>query len=434
MRRCAVAAREVTAGEYAEFLAATGTGRSCQPVPGHWVDGEPAVPPRTGDSVGLDEPARSPNGWAPDCRPSTSGSSPPRPGLGSRRADRSCGTGPRASTATASPGSSCSRAGRTMPTGVGVVLRRRAAAAVSSRPSCCWPDSAWSLVVDRIPGGLGSVDRGGRRDRSRPVPWRTGGPRRGDAVRRPDGRDAPRRPRRRRHQGRAPDAARPRARPRPGPGRRRTCGGRRSDATSGRSRSTCSPAGARAAASRWPPSADVLIENFRPGHARAVGPRAGRASSPRNPRLVIARVTGFGQIGPYASPARVRDARRGDERLRRDDRRARRTADAAAVRSGRRRSRRWRRASPCSPPCARGGVRAGSGRRPGDHRADPDDARRRRSPPSTSSGTVQPRTGNRSANNAPRNMYRTADGRLGGGQHLAQSIAERVMRLVGRPE
>jgi crotonobetainyl-CoA:carnitine CoA-transferase CaiB-like acyl-CoA transferase len=49
-------------------------------------------------------------------------------------------------------------------------------------------------------------------------------------------------------------------------------------------------------------------------------------------------------------------------------------------------------------------------------------------------GYVQPRTGNRSTNNAPRNTYRTADGRWVAVSTSAQSIAERVMRLVGRPE
>jgi crotonobetainyl-CoA:carnitine CoA-transferase CaiB-like acyl-CoA transferase len=49
-------------------------------------------------------------------------------------------------------------------------------------------------------------------------------------------------------------------------------------------------------------------------------------------------------------------------------------------------------------------------------------------------GTVQPRTGNRSANNAPRNTYRTADGSWVAVSTSAQSIAERVVSLVGRPE
>ncbi|MEV6342793.1 CoA transferase [Actinoplanes sp. NPDC051851] len=49
-------------------------------------------------------------------------------------------------------------------------------------------------------------------------------------------------------------------------------------------------------------------------------------------------------------------------------------------------------------------------------------------------GTVQQRTGNRSVNNAPRNTYRTRDGRWVAVSTSAQAIAERVMTLVGRPE
>ncbi len=47
---------------------------------------------------------------------------------------------------------------------------------------------------------------------------------------------------------------------------------------------------------------------------------------------------------------------------------------------------------------------------------------------------MQQRTGNRSVNNAPRNTYRTADGKWVAISTSAQSVAERVMRLVGRPE
>ena len=49
-------------------------------------------------------------------------------------------------------------------------------------------------------------------------------------------------------------------------------------------------------------------------------------------------------------------------------------------------------------------------------------------------GRVQPRTGNRSVNNAPRNVYRTADGDWVAVSTSSQSIAERVMTLVGRPD
>jgi crotonobetainyl-CoA:carnitine CoA-transferase CaiB-like acyl-CoA transferase len=49
-------------------------------------------------------------------------------------------------------------------------------------------------------------------------------------------------------------------------------------------------------------------------------------------------------------------------------------------------------------------------------------------------GEVQQRLGNRSVNNAPRNVYRTADGEWVAVSTSSQSIAERVMRLVGRAD
>ena len=49
-------------------------------------------------------------------------------------------------------------------------------------------------------------------------------------------------------------------------------------------------------------------------------------------------------------------------------------------------------------------------------------------------GIVPGRNGNRSPNNAPRNTYVTRDGRWVAISASATSIAERVMRLVGRPD
>jgi crotonobetainyl-CoA:carnitine CoA-transferase CaiB-like acyl-CoA transferase len=49
-------------------------------------------------------------------------------------------------------------------------------------------------------------------------------------------------------------------------------------------------------------------------------------------------------------------------------------------------------------------------------------------------GIVPVRQGNRSANNAPRNVYRSRDGQWLAVSTSSQSIAERVMRLVGRPD
>jgi formyl-CoA transferase len=49
-------------------------------------------------------------------------------------------------------------------------------------------------------------------------------------------------------------------------------------------------------------------------------------------------------------------------------------------------------------------------------------------------GIVQTRTGNRAPFTAPRNAYQTSDGVWLGLSASAQSIAERVMKIVGRPE
>ena len=49
-------------------------------------------------------------------------------------------------------------------------------------------------------------------------------------------------------------------------------------------------------------------------------------------------------------------------------------------------------------------------------------------------GEIPARTGNRSTNNAPRNTYLTSDGKWVAVSSSATSIAERIMRIVGHPE
>jgi len=58
----------------------------------------------------------------------------------------------------------------------------------------------------------------------------------------------------------------------------------------------------QAIARRLLEKADVLVENFRPGTLERWG-LSWEALSALNPRLVMIRVTGFGQTGPYASQA-----------------------------------------------------------------------------------------------------------------------------------
>ncbi len=49
-------------------------------------------------------------------------------------------------------------------------------------------------------------------------------------------------------------------------------------------------------------------------------------------------------------------------------------------------------------------------------------------------GKLKPRTGSRSTNSAPRNAYRCRDGKYVGLSGSTQTMAERVMRTIGRPE
>jgi crotonobetainyl-CoA:carnitine CoA-transferase CaiB-like acyl-CoA transferase len=190
--------------------------------------------------------------------------------------------------------------------------------------------------------------------------------------------------------------------------------------------------GGRDALLRLAENADVLIENFRPGTLERWG-LGYDVLSERNPRIVVARVTGFGQKGPYRS-------RPGFGTL------AEAMSGFAAMTGE-------PQGPPVLPPFGLAdGVaslatayaimvalhareRSGVGQEIDVAIIEPILAML--GPQITrwdQLGTVQPRTGNRSVNNAPRNTYRTADGLWVAVSTSAQSIAERVMTLVGRPE
>jgi len=104
--------------------------------------------------------------------------------------------------------------------------------------------------------------------------------------------------------------------------------------------------------------ADVLIENFRPGtlEQMALGPDVFLA---RNPDLILVRISGFGQTGPLCAAARIRHARRGDERACGAHRLCRPRAGAAAA-GARRHDRRplWRQCGRDGAVCARARPRA----------------------------------------------------------------------------
>ncbi|MEU0473915.1 CaiB/BaiF CoA transferase family protein [Streptomyces olivaceus] len=191
------------------------------------------------------------------------------------------------------------------------------------------------------------------------------------------------------------------------------------------------PAG-RATLLRLAATADVVVENFRPGTLEKWD-LGWEELSAVNPRLVLTRVTGFGQFGPYAR-------RPGFGTL------AEAMSGFAATTG-----------EPDGPPTlppfgladsiaalatAFAVMTALSAReRTGEGQvvdmAIIEPILTVLGPQPTwydQLGHVQPRTGNRSQNNAPRNTYRTADGTWVAVSTSAQSIAERVMRLVGRPE
>lgn len=178
--------------------------------------------------------------------------------------------------------------------------------------------------------------------------------------------------------------------------------------------------------------ADVVVENFRPGTLErwGIGPEVLHTD---NPRLVIARVTGFGQTGPYASRpgfGTLAESMSG-------------FAAATGEPDG----------PPTLPPfgladsiaglatayavmlALRAREATGAGQVVDLAIVEPIMAML--GPQITwydQLGYVAPRLGNRSANNAPRNTYRCADGAWVAVSTSAQSIAERVMRLVGRAD
>ncbi|MFE9922896.1 CaiB/BaiF CoA transferase family protein [Streptomyces sp. NPDC005774] len=190
--------------------------------------------------------------------------------------------------------------------------------------------------------------------------------------------------------------------------------------------------GGRATLLRLAKTADVIIENFRPGTLEKWDLGWSELSA-ANPRLVLARVTGFGQFGPYAH-------RPGFGTL------AEAMSGFAAITGE-------PDAPPTLPPFGLADSIAGlttayavltalAGRESTGEGQVVDMALiepilTALGPQPTwydQLGHVQPRTGNRSQNNAPRGTYLTADGTWVAVSTSAQSVAERVMRLVGRPE
>ena len=179
-------------------------------------------------------------------------------------------------------------------------------------------------------------------------------------------------------------------------------------------------------------SSDVVLENFRPGTLERWGLGWDELSAV-NPRLVLARVSGFGQTGPDATRpgfGTLAEALSGFASLNGEP-------DGP----------------PLLPPLAladgvaglatafailaalRAREQTGRGQVVDTSLVEPLMALL--GPQLTAYdllGQLQPRTGNRSSHNAPRNVYRTADGSWVAVSASADSVAARVLRLVGRPD
>ena len=177
--------------------------------------------------------------------------------------------------------------------------------------------------------------------------------------------------------------------------------------------------------------ADVLIENFRPGTLERWGLDY-ESLAADNPGLVLARVTGFGQFGPYAGRpgfGTLAEAMSG-------------FAHVTGEPDG----------PPTLPPfgladgiagltaafaimtALRAREQTGRGQVVDLAIIEPILTILGAQPTVYDQlGIVQNRQGNRSANNAPRNTYLTSDGKWVAVSTSAQSVAERVVRLVGCP-
>jgi crotonobetainyl-CoA:carnitine CoA-transferase CaiB-like acyl-CoA transferase len=180
-------------------------------------------------------------------------------------------------------------------------------------------------------------------------------------------------------------------------------------------------------------TADVLIENFRPGTLEAMGFAPDILQS-RNPGLIIVRVSGWGQDGPYRERPGFGSLVEG--------------MSGFAAKNG------FADRPPVLPPLALADmiaglygmsavllalrhreVKGGAGQvidlpllDPIFSILGPDAAEYRLT------GSVKPRTGSRSATTSPRNAFRTRDGRYIAISASIQAMAERLFRAIGRAD
>jgi crotonobetainyl-CoA:carnitine CoA-transferase CaiB-like acyl-CoA transferase len=180
-------------------------------------------------------------------------------------------------------------------------------------------------------------------------------------------------------------------------------------------------------------TADVVVESFRPGTFERWG-LSYDALREINPALVLVRISGFGQTGPYRERAgfgTLAEAMSGFAAITGEpdgpptlppfglaDSIAGLTAANAALMALYHRD-----------------ARGGTGQEIDVSILEPLVTVLGPQPTIYDQlGETPERTGNRSVNNAPRNTYATADGKWVAVSTSANSVAERVMRLIGRPD
>ena len=180
-------------------------------------------------------------------------------------------------------------------------------------------------------------------------------------------------------------------------------------------------------------TADVVVENFRPGTLERWGLGPDRLHSV-NPGLVILRVTGWGQAGPYSSRpgfGTLAEAMSGFAHLNGEADGppmlpAFGLADSICGIAG---------SSAVLMALRHRDQQGGFGQVIDMSLLEPIMAAVGPGPTVyLQLGIVEHRHGNRSTNNAPRNMYQTSDGSWVAVSTSSQAIAERVLRLVGHPE
>jgi crotonobetainyl-CoA:carnitine CoA-transferase CaiB-like acyl-CoA transferase len=181
------------------------------------------------------------------------------------------------------------------------------------------------------------------------------------------------------------------------------------------------------------PSAAVLVESFRPGILEKMGLPPGVLHD-LNPRLVVVRISGWGQDGPYAQRPGFGTIIEGMSGFASFNGFADREpvlppmylADGVAGLYG---------ASATMIALREAEREGGRGQVIDLPLLDPLFAIL--SPQAANyrlTGQVKPRTGSRSTNSAPRNCYRCSDGLYVAVSGSTQGMAERLLRAIGRPE